>query len=134
MEKIKISLGKSLCAFGQISIVINGPILKNILAIWSHWQWITSSGKLFKKWKFIFCGKSFFRPSGAKHFLPLSRCSLKMTNLVPSNSVLLSIWFKAVAVVAQLVEWLLPTPEIRSSNPTIGKCHLHSNESKRPKN
>ena len=27
----------------------------------------------------------------------------------------------AVVVAAQLVQWLLPTPEIRSSNPVFGK-------------
>ena len=26
----------------------------------------------------------------------------------------------------QLVEWLLPTPEIHCSNPVIGKCYLRS--------
>ena len=27
-------------------------------------------------------------------------------------------------VVAQLVEWLLPTPEVRGMNPSIGKIHF----------
>ena len=33
----------------------------------------------------------------------------------------LNLW---AVVVAQLVEWSLPTPEIRGSNPSIGKCPI----------
>ena len=51
-------------------------------------------------------------------------------------------WLKLAVVVAQLVERALPTPEIRSSNPNIGKvlstnCELNrkdKNKEKEPGN
>ena len=32
--------------------------------------------------------------------------------------------FAGAVVVAQLVEWSLPTPKVRSLNPVIGKLHI----------
>ena len=52
------------------------------------------------------------------------------------------LWYNCTVVVAQLVEWLLPIPEVRFSNPVIGKiywifvyCQLYwkdENKKKRP--
>ena len=35
-----------------------------------------------------------------------------------------NIWKEWAAVVAQMVEWSLPTPEVRGSNPVIGEILL----------
>ena len=50
--QIKPSLGKLLCAYGQISIVINGPILKNVLAIWSHCLQDLNEGRFWLRQEF----------------------------------------------------------------------------------
>ena len=36
-------------AFGWNPIVINGPILKNNLAIWSHWTWLSARSVVYRK-------------------------------------------------------------------------------------
>ena len=51
------------------------------------------------------------------YFSKLSDQSLIGDKLQPANDP----WHVRAVVVAQLVEWLLPIPEVRSSNPVNGK-------------